>query len=83
MPVLVQQGGQFFPYLKRQKHLGYFNWRCSSVTKSRLYESDINPTYNDLARHYKTVIIPARVTLYLRMSKLFEDLTQLCEARST
>lgn len=33
----------------------------SGVTKTCLYEPDINPTYNDLARHYKTVIIPARV----------------------
>lgn len=33
----------------------------SSVTKTCLYEPDINPTYNDLARHYKIVIIPARV----------------------
>ena len=33
----------------------------SGVTKACLYEPDLNPTYNDLARHYKTVIIPARV----------------------
>ena len=32
----------------------------SGVTKPCLYEPDINPTYNDLARHYNTVIIPAR-----------------------
>lgn len=33
----------------------------SGVTKACRYEPDINPTYNDLARHYETVIIPARV----------------------
>ena len=33
----------------------------SGVTKTCLYEPDINPTYNDLARHYKSVIIPARL----------------------
>ncbi len=33
----------------------------SGVTKACLYEPDINPTYNDLARHYETVVIPARV----------------------
>lgn len=33
----------------------------SGVTKACLYEPDINPTYNDLARHYGTVVIPARV----------------------
>jgi transposase len=33
----------------------------SGVTKPCRYEPDINPTYNDLAVHYGTVIIPARV----------------------
>ena len=33
----------------------------SGVNKPCRYEPDINPTYNDLARHYKTVILPARV----------------------
>lgn len=32
----------------------------SGVTKSHLYEPDINPTYQDMARHYGAVIIPAR-----------------------
>lgn len=32
----------------------------SGVTHPCLYEPDINPTYNDLADYYKTVIIPAR-----------------------
>lgn len=33
----------------------------SGVSKACRYEPDINPTYHDLARHYGTVIIPARV----------------------
>ncbi len=33
----------------------------SGVTKPCYYEPDINPTYYDMARHYCTVIIPARV----------------------
>jgi transposase len=33
----------------------------SGVTKPNYYEPDINPTYLDLALHYGTVIIPARV----------------------
>ncbi len=33
----------------------------SGVIKACRYEPDINPTYNDLARHYQTVILPARV----------------------
>lgn len=33
----------------------------TGVTKANYYEPDINPTYLDLARHYGTVIIPARV----------------------
>lgn len=33
----------------------------SGVIKTCRYEPDINPTYNDLARHYQTVILPARV----------------------
>ncbi len=33
----------------------------SGVSKACRYEPDINPTYNDFARHYQTVIIPARV----------------------
>jgi transposase len=33
----------------------------SGVSKACRYEPDINPTYNDLARHYQTVILPARV----------------------
>jgi len=32
----------------------------SGVTKACRYEPDINPTYNDLAQHYGTSIIPAR-----------------------
>lgn len=33
----------------------------SGVSKTCRYEPDINPTYNDLARHYQTVVLPARV----------------------
>lgn len=33
----------------------------SGVSKACRYEPDINPTYNDLCRHYGTVAIPARV----------------------
>ena len=33
----------------------------SGVSKPCRYEPDINPTYNALAQHYKTVILPARV----------------------
>lgn len=33
----------------------------SGVSKACRYEPDINPTYNDLCRHYGTVVIPARV----------------------
>jgi transposase len=33
----------------------------SGVTKPFRYEPDINPTYHDLAVHYGTVIVPARV----------------------
>ena len=33
----------------------------SGVSKACRYEPDINPTYFDLARHYQTVVIPARV----------------------
>jgi len=31
------------------------------VTKPNFYDPDINPTYEDLAKHYETVILPARV----------------------
>lgn len=33
----------------------------SGVSKTCRYEPEINPSYNDLARHYQTVILPARV----------------------
>ncbi len=33
----------------------------SGVTKTCRYEPDINPSYHDLACHYQTVVIPARV----------------------
>jgi transposase len=33
----------------------------SGVTKPCTYEPDINPTYHEMARHYGTVVIPARV----------------------
>ena len=33
----------------------------SGVNKACRYEPDINPTYHDLARHYQTVVLPARV----------------------
>lgn len=32
----------------------------SAVTKACYYEPDVNPTYQDLARHYGTAVIPAR-----------------------
>jgi hypothetical protein len=32
----------------------------SAVTKGNKYEPDINPVYADFARHYATVIVPAR-----------------------
>jgi len=33
----------------------------SGVSKACRYEPDINPTYHDLANHYQTVVLPARV----------------------
>jgi len=36
------------------------NWR-TAVTKACWYEPDLNPTYRDLAEHYGTAILPARV----------------------
>ena len=36
------------------------NWRAA-VTKACWYEPELNPTYRDLAEHYATVILPARV----------------------
>jgi len=33
----------------------------SGVTKAHRYEPEINPTYQDLARHYGIAIVPARV----------------------
>ena len=33
----------------------------SGVQKACRYEPDLNPTYNEMAKHYSTVIIPARV----------------------
>lgn len=33
----------------------------SGVTKACRYEPDLNPTYHDLAQHYQTVVLPARV----------------------
>jgi transposase len=33
----------------------------SGVTNACRYEPDLNPTYNDLAAHYGTVVLPARV----------------------
>lgn len=36
------------------------NWR-TAVSRACWYEPDLNPTYRDLAEHYQTVILPARV----------------------
>jgi transposase len=33
----------------------------SAVSKACKYEPDINPTYNEMASHYKTIVLPARV----------------------
>ena len=33
----------------------------SGVTKAHRYEPDLNPTYLDLANHYETAVMPARV----------------------
>ena len=33
----------------------------SGVTKPNFYDPDINPTYAELAEHYGTVVLPARV----------------------
>ena len=32
----------------------------SGVTKACRYEPDLNPTYQQLAAHYDTVVVPAR-----------------------
>ena len=34
---------------------------CSAVDKAHRYEPDINPTYQELARHYGVAVLPARV----------------------
>lgn len=34
----------------------------TGVTKAHLYEPDLNPTYQDLAMHYRVAVIPARVS---------------------
>ena len=36
------------------------NWKAG-VSHPRYYEPDLNPTYHDWAKHYGTVVIPARV----------------------
>lgn len=36
------------------------NWR-TAVSQACWYEPELNPTYRDLAEHYDTVILPARV----------------------
>jgi transposase len=33
----------------------------SGVSRACYYDPDINPTYQDMARHYNTVVLPARV----------------------
>ncbi len=33
----------------------------AGVTHPSRYELDINPTYNEMASHYETAVIPARV----------------------
>lgn len=33
----------------------------SGVSKACFYEPDLNPTYQDMANHYNTVVLPARV----------------------
>ncbi len=33
----------------------------SGVSRACYYDPDINPTYQDMARHYNTIILPARV----------------------
>jgi len=33
----------------------------SGVSKACYYDPDINPTYQDMARHYNTIVLPARV----------------------
>ena len=33
----------------------------SGVTKAHRYEPDFNPTYQDLATHYRVAVVPARV----------------------
>lgn len=33
----------------------------SGVTKANRYDPDLNPTYRDMARHYGTAVMPARV----------------------
>jgi len=32
----------------------------TGITKSHLYDPDLNPTYTELARHYATAVVPAR-----------------------
>ncbi len=34
---------------------------ASAITRACRYEPDVNPSYHDLARHYGTAVVPARV----------------------
>ena len=49
----------------------------SGVTKPSYYEPDINPTYLELAKHYGTVIIPARVRKPKDKSKVENGVQQV------
>lgn len=50
-----------FEYFQGVSHKIVCDNLKSGVTSACRYEPDLNPTYNDLAAHYGTVVLPARV----------------------
>lgn len=49
-----------FKYLEGVPRIAVPDNLKSGVNKSHIYEPDLNPTYQDMARHYNLAVIPAR-----------------------
>jgi transposase len=61
LPDWIASHQRAFAYFKGVTELLVPDNLKSGITKACRYEPDINPTYRDMASHYGTAVIPARV----------------------
>jgi transposase len=60
LPYWIKSHIHAFEFFKGVAHILVPDNLKSGITRPSRYEPDINPTYNDMALHYNTAVVPAR-----------------------